>query len=29
MILAHKIALDPDQAQVLYFAKACGMARFA
>lgn len=29
MILAHKIALDPTQEQAVYFAKACGTARFA
>ena len=29
MILAHKIALDPTPAQAVYFAKACGVARFA
>lgn len=28
MILAHKIALDPTQAQAEYFARACGVARF-
>ena len=29
VILAHKIALDPTQAQAEYFAKACGVARFS
>jgi len=29
MILAHKIALDPNVAQANYFARACGTARFA
>lgn len=29
MILAHKIALDPNDAQATYFARACGTARFA
>ncbi len=29
MILAHKIALDPNHAQATYFARACGVARFA
>ena len=29
MILAHKIALDPNNAQATYFARACGVARFA
>ena len=29
MILAHKIALDPTQAQAEHFARACGVARFA
>lgn len=29
MILAHKIALDPNNAQATYFAKACGVARLA
>lgn len=29
MILAHKIALDPDKEQAEYFARACGVARFA
>ena len=29
MILAHKIALDPNNVQVTYFARACGVARFA
>jgi putative transposase len=29
VILAHKIALDPTQAQAEYFARACGVARFA
>ena len=29
MILAHKIALDPNRVQATYFAKACGIARLA
>jgi hypothetical protein len=29
MIIAHKIALDPNEAQEGYFARACGTARFA
>ena len=29
MILAHKIALDPNKVQATYFARACGVARFA
>ncbi|GAB6068863.1 hypothetical protein JCM13664_21840 [Methylothermus subterraneus] len=29
MILAHKIALDPNNAQATYFVRACGVARFA
>jgi putative transposase len=29
MIIAHKIALDPNDEQVTYFKKACGVARFA
>ncbi|WP_210756721.1 helix-turn-helix domain-containing protein [Caldichromatium japonicum] len=29
MLMAHKIAPDPNNAQVTYFAKACGVARFA
>ncbi|MCL1996356.1 MAG: transposase [Defluviitaleaceae bacterium] len=29
MILAHKIQLDPTNKQSTYFAKACGVARFA
>jgi putative transposase len=29
MIIAHKIALDPNAAQEGYFARACGTARFA
>lgn len=29
MILAHKIALDPNNAQASYFARAAGVARFA
>ena len=29
MILARKIALDPNNAQATYFAKACGVARLA
>ena len=29
MIIAHKIALDPNAGQESYFARACGTARFA
>lgn len=29
MILAHKIALDPNVEQATYFARACGTARFS
>lgn len=29
MILAHKIALDPTPEQAQYFARACGVSRFA
>jgi putative transposase len=29
MILAHRVALDPNNVQRTYFAKACGTARFA
>jgi putative transposase len=29
MILAHKIALDPNKVQATYLARACGVARFA
>ena len=29
MLLAHKIALDPNVAQRIYFARAAGIARFA
>ncbi len=29
MILAHKIALDPNNKQATYFARAAGTARFA
>lgn len=29
MIIAHKIALDPNNVQATYFARACGAARFA
>jgi putative transposase len=29
MLLAHKIALDPNMAQRIYFARAAGTARFA
>ena len=29
MILAHRIRLDPNNVQRTYFAKACGVARFA
>jgi putative transposase len=29
MLIAHRIALDPNQAQRQYFARACGTARFA
>ena len=28
MIIAHKIALDPNDRQATYFARACGTARF-
>ena len=28
-ILAHRIALDPNKAQAVYFRRACGTARFA
>lgn len=27
--LAHKVELDPTQAQARYFAQACGVARFS
>lgn len=29
MLIAHKIRLEPTQDQVIYFTKACGVARFA
>ena len=29
MLRVHKIKLDPTQAQAIYFARACGVARFA
>lgn len=29
MLRVHKIKLDPNQAQAIYFARACGVARFA
>jgi putative transposase len=29
LIIAHKIALDPNQAQGTYFHRACGVARFS
>ena len=29
MLTAHQIALDPNDVQATYFAKACGVARFA
>ena len=29
MILAHSIALDPTTEQAIYFARACGVARYA
>ena len=29
MLLAHKIALDPNRAQRVYFVRAAGVARFA
>ena len=29
MLISHKIALDPTQAQATYFAKGCGVARVA
>jgi putative transposase len=29
MILVHRIALDPNNEQRTYFARACGTARFA
>jgi putative transposase len=29
MLIAHTIALDPNNAQATYFKKACGVARFA
>ncbi|SEQ11228.1 putative transposase [Ectothiorhodospira magna] len=29
MLIAHRIALDPNNAQASYFARACGVARFA
>jgi putative transposase len=29
MMISHKIALDPNNKQRTYFAKACGVSRFA
>jgi putative transposase len=29
MLIAHKIALDPNNVQATYFARASGTARFA
>jgi putative transposase len=29
MLLAHKLALDPNRAQRVYFARAAGTVRFA
>lgn len=29
MLIAHRIALDPNNVQATYFARACGVARFA
>jgi len=29
MLIAHRIALDPNNEQATYFARACGVARFA
>src|SRR5579883_2107901 len=29
MLIAHRIALDPNNAQATYLARACGVARFA
>lgn len=29
MLIAHKIALKPNNAQAIYFARAAGIARFA
>ena len=29
MLRAHKIALDPNNAQAMHLARACGVARFA
>ncbi len=29
MLISHRIALDPNDKQATYFAKACGTARFA
>lgn len=29
MLMSHKITLDPNNKQATYFAKACGVARFA
>ncbi len=29
MLIAHKIALDPNNVQATYLKKACGVARFA
>jgi putative transposase len=29
MLIAHRIALDPNNVQATYFARVCGVARFA
>jgi Transposase and inactivated derivatives len=29
VLIAHRIALDPNNVQATYFARACGVARFA
>ena len=29
MLISHRIALDPNDAQATYFARAAGTARFA
>jgi len=29
MLIAHRIALDPNNQQATYLKKACGVARFA
>jgi putative transposase len=29
MLIAHRIALNPNNVQATYFARACGVARFA